>query len=101
MDSDMFFIKETDADTLYNHCAFAFVPQSRGDVLYAWNGLWYMDMSRVWDLKSLNWMDGVFKGQFCDAGGATTFWLDKKPSHATIHKMEFTHMESRDTWSPI
>lgn len=69
LDSDMFLIDDFHGyDTMY-----AFVRQTRGDLVYPWNGLVYMDMSKLSDADLVNWNCGA-----ADTGGAMANWLGRR-----------------------
>jgi hypothetical protein len=80
IDSDMFLIADMDIDR-WSQYECAIVLQSRNNnVHYFWNGLSYMDMTKMPNTDLLNWtpiLDGVFE-EWCDVGGSMKEWLKQK-----------------------
>ena len=75
LDSDMFLI-----DDFYGYdVAYAFVKQTRDALVYPWNGLVYMDMTRLEDADRVDWNCGA-----ADTGGEMAGWLARRDA-GTIH----------------
>ena len=71
LDSDMFLVRDIDADAYFTDGA-AVVLQTRRDGVrrYAWPNLWWIDVGAV-DVSGLSWD----LAPDCDTGGASAVWL--------------------------
>lgn len=75
IDSDMFLINNFDTNKYENYLA-AIVPQYRNtkkEVHYFWNGLYYFDFNKIKNTEILNW-SGIPELS-CDSGGMMKDWL--------------------------
>ena len=72
IDSDMFLIDYMDIDK-YDKYKIAFVLQSRGDHIYMWNGIVYMDMRNVEEFIDIDWS----LTPKTDVGGMTRNFLER------------------------
>jgi len=70
LDADMFLIDYLDIDKYENRSAV--LLQERGDVRYAWPGLFYFDITRVSNLNIFNWFINL---GITDTGGMSEHWL--------------------------
>jgi len=74
LDSDMFLIADLDIRRYFNYDC-AVVLQSRNNILhYIWNGLYFMDFTKLQDLELLNWD----QGHGGDTGGMMRDWFKKQ-----------------------
>jgi hypothetical protein len=70
IDSDMFLIDYFDINR-YNNYSSAVVIQNRNGYKYIWNGIYYMDMSKIKDEDKVNWN----LTSNTDTGGMMRNWL--------------------------
>jgi len=81
IDSDMFLIADMDIDRWSQYeCAIVIQNRNNNNIHYFWNGLSYMDMTKMPNIDLLNWtpiLDGVAE-EWCDVGGSMKEWLKQK-----------------------
>jgi hypothetical protein len=72
IDSDMFFIKEINLESLIIDKKIIFTPHHRTEkVRYVWPGFVCLNLKDYPYLKNLNWEQGIINGQITDVGGQT------------------------------
>jgi hypothetical protein len=72
LDSDMFLIDEFDIETYTKyHCAVVLQNRNDATIHYFWNGIYYMDFTKMRNIDLLNW-DCC---NDCDVGGSMQEWL--------------------------
>jgi len=89
IDSDMFLMSEFDV-TKYNDYDMAIVPQDRGHVHYAWNGICFMNTSKLENKHLLDWCGGNIECQSCDVGGALYYYFKQ---HSNLNMYIIPHLQ--------
>jgi len=74
-DSDMFLIDYFDVSKYFNYeCAIVLQSRNENKINYFWNGLYYLDFTKIENVDLLNWDCCTH----CDSGGMTQYWLEKQ-----------------------
>jgi len=90
IDADIFFIRDVNLEKLILQTEFIYIPQYRagGQVHYAWNPFFLINLEKNKNLKDLQWINGTVLGDRCDVGGPNHYDLIKfKPK--CIHIEEY------------
>lgn len=84
LDADMVPIAPFDADAYFDRSPVWYLPQQRdlssGQISYPWNGIFFVDQSRISQGSPMNWDCDVVDGVGLDTGGAMRDWLDDQAS---------------------
>ena len=83
LDSDMFLIDDFEFDKKLLNEYIGGVKQVRGNIIYPWNGLMFLNMKKIKELDpKINFKNALIKGTLTDVGGSVYFYLKK-------HSIEF------------
>lgn len=76
LDSDMFLFQEFNPIDYMKDKTISGCLQTRGDVNYLWNGIIFLNMPHILNMKGrLNFDCGTVENQFCDVGGFTYYFI--------------------------
>lgn len=95
IDSDMFLIDSFNISDILNEYDLVFLPQSRGllgEVYYMWNGLVFLNLSKLPDKEKINWWCGHVEGYNVDVGGQTFYYLKKYKNQIKIGHLKQKHI---------
>lgn len=92
-DSDMFLIDEFDVEKYMSNEIISGVPQKRGSIIYMWNGIMFLNMSKITQIDPhINFSDGIVEGHMTDVGGHTWYYFQKNNIQMKIIDVEYpTH----------
>lgn len=93
IDSDMFLVQDFSIAEYMQNYDIAGVPQSRGNVLYLWNGLVFFNMNSLPNKKSINFNCGVIEGNPTDVGGHLYYYFKQNPD-VRVSQMGVYHSQS-------
>jgi hypothetical protein len=79
IDSDMFLIKDFSVRDFLHGFALAGLDQERAGYHYLWNGLVFMDVTRLAEKETLNFNCGELFGVPVDVGGNTYYYMRAHP----------------------
>lgn len=91
LDSDMFLIKDIDTN-IYSNYMCSVVPQTRGNLKYFWNGLYYFDFSRIPNRDLMDWYYLKLNGDVSDVGGKMYHWLNKLDEGQMVQIYNIKHL---------
>lgn len=103
LDSDMFFTKNIDFNSILKNNDIVAVPQGRKNVHYFWNGIFLMNPANMKNIESLNWNCGYVNDSPTDVGGYTHYYIvDNKPNVKYISSpcYSYPHTINRSTGLP-
>ena len=95
IDSDMFLIDEFKTDR-YDNYDCAYIPQSRNECNYMWNGLYYFNTTKMKNLELLNWNLHKYTdtnpqpgcGYWTDTGGETYKWIEQEKNNHKVKELK-------------
>ena len=94
IDSDMFFISDFSIVDFIGDNEIAALPQSRGDVNYIWNGIVFINHSKVIDIESFDFGYQFINGHGTDVGGNMYFYFKEHPYCKMRHVIHTSHIKS-------
>lgn len=93
LDSDMFLIAELDMNKYFSYeCAV--VLQSRPELHYIWNGIYYFDIPKMKNLELMNWNEGSGG----DVGARMAGWLHRQLNGASPPRTEDLRWKKDETF---
>ena len=92
IDSDMFLIKDFDANKYIEDYHVSGLKQSRGKIYYLWNGIFLMNLNTAPSKDSLNWDCGKVEGESVDVGGQTYHYLENNKDNLKVKYMDQVYL---------
>lgn len=97
IDSDMFIFKQFDVCKILSNYDLVYLPQSRNNVYYMWNGLVFMNLKNMPNKSYLSWWCGLISGENTDVGGNTFYYLNKYRNKLRIGSLIQHHITEDNT----
>jgi hypothetical protein len=77
-DSDLFLVDEFSIEQYMEDGIIGGLPQQRGDVIYMWNGIMFLNMSKMKEIDlDLDFSEGIVEGELTDVGGHTFYYFKR------------------------
>lgn len=96
IDSDMFFISDFSIVDFIGDNEVSAIYQVRGDVNYLWNGIVFINNSKVIDIESFDFGYQTINGNPTDVGGNMYFYLKEHPDCKVKYIYHTSHIKAKN-----